>query len=170
MSGTSMGTYTHLTAEKRGMLMTERQTGSSGAAIARMLARSKSTGSRELRRNASEGGVYMASVAAQAYRTQRRRCVRSRRSRSACCRGIGTATSLTGVQPLGGGNVVERKSRFVVLCKRDDRGAWAVLESFTRQMKRLPAFLRQSLTTTGAARWPGMRSRRSGCGLKRLIW
>lgn len=44
------------------------------------------------------------------------------------------------------GTLVERKSRCVVLCKLKDCSAKAALESFTRQMQRLPAFLRQSLT------------------------
>ena len=44
------------------------------------------------------------------------------------------------------GTLVERKTRFVVLCKMDGCGAAAALESFTRQMKKLPAFLRESLT------------------------
>jgi IS30 family transposase len=36
------------------------------------------------------------------------------------------------------GTLVERKTRFVVLCKMDGNGAEAALESFSRQMKRLP--------------------------------
>ena len=44
------------------------------------------------------------------------------------------------------GTLVERKTRFVVLCKMDGCGAQAALDSFTRQMKKLPAFLRESLT------------------------
>ena len=44
------------------------------------------------------------------------------------------------------GTLVERKTRFVVLCKMADCSAEAALESFTRQMKKLPAFLRESLT------------------------
>ena len=44
------------------------------------------------------------------------------------------------------GTLVERKTRFVVLCKMDGNGAAAVLGSFTRQMKRLPAALRKSMT------------------------
>ena len=40
------------------------------------------------------------------------------------------------------GTVVERKTRFVV----DGCTAQAALEGFTRQMKKLPAFLRESLT------------------------
>ena len=44
------------------------------------------------------------------------------------------------------GTLVERKTRFVVLCKMDGCGAQAALEGFTRQMKKLPAFLRESLT------------------------
>jgi len=44
------------------------------------------------------------------------------------------------------GTLVERKTRFVVLCKMAHCGADAALESFTRQLKKLPAFLRESLT------------------------
>ncbi|WP_434991235.1 IS30 family transposase, partial [Xanthomonas melonis] len=44
------------------------------------------------------------------------------------------------------GTLVERKTRFVVLCKMDGCTAEAALEGFTRQMKKLPTFLRQSLT------------------------
>ena len=42
--------------------------------------------------------------------------------------------------------MVERKTRFVVLCKMNGNGAEAVLDSFTRQMKRLPVALRKSMT------------------------
>jgi IS30 family transposase len=44
------------------------------------------------------------------------------------------------------GTLVERKTRFVVLCKMNGNGAEAVLDSFTRQMKRLPVALRKSMT------------------------
>jgi IS30 family transposase len=44
------------------------------------------------------------------------------------------------------GTLVERKTRFVVLCKMNGNSAEAVLDSFTRQMKRLPAALRKSMT------------------------
>ncbi len=44
------------------------------------------------------------------------------------------------------GTLVERKTRFVVLCKMDGNGAEAALDSFTRQMKRLPAMMRKSMT------------------------
>ena len=44
------------------------------------------------------------------------------------------------------GTLVERKTRFVVLCKMHANGAEAVLDSFTRQMKRLPAALHKSMT------------------------
>jgi IS30 family transposase len=44
------------------------------------------------------------------------------------------------------GTLVERKTRFVVLCKMRGNGAEAVLDSFTRQMKRLPVALRKSMT------------------------
>ncbi|WP_080418117.1 IS30 family transposase [Burkholderia ubonensis] len=44
------------------------------------------------------------------------------------------------------GTLVERKTRFVVLCRMDGCTAEDALEGFTRQMKKLPAFLRESLT------------------------
>lgn len=44
------------------------------------------------------------------------------------------------------GVLVERKTRFVVLCRMDGCTAADAVEGFTRQMKRLPAFLRESLT------------------------
>jgi len=44
------------------------------------------------------------------------------------------------------GTLVERKTRFVVLCKMNGNGAGAALDSFTRQMKRLPAMMRKSMT------------------------
>ncbi|WP_337245224.1 IS30 family transposase [Luteimonas sp. gir] len=44
------------------------------------------------------------------------------------------------------GTLVERKTRFVVLCRMDGCTAEAALEGFTRQMRKLPAFLRESLT------------------------
>jgi IS30 family transposase len=44
------------------------------------------------------------------------------------------------------GTLVERKTRFVVLCRMDGCTAADALEGFTLQMKKLPAFLRESLT------------------------
>jgi len=44
------------------------------------------------------------------------------------------------------GVLVERKTRFVVLCKMDGCTSDDALVGFNRQMKRLPAFLRQSMT------------------------
>lgn len=44
------------------------------------------------------------------------------------------------------GTLVERKTRFVVLCRMEGCTAVDALEGFTRQMKKLPAFLRESLT------------------------
>lgn len=44
------------------------------------------------------------------------------------------------------GVLVERKTRFVVLCRMEGCTAQDALEGFTRQMKKLPAFLRASLT------------------------
>nr|WP_242539746.1 IS30 family transposase [Trinickia mobilis] len=46
----------------------------------------------------------------------------------------------------GAFNLVERKTRYLVLCRMDGCTAKDALEGFTRQMKALPAFLRQSLT------------------------
>lgn len=44
------------------------------------------------------------------------------------------------------GTVVERKTRFVILCRMDGCTAQDALVGFTRQMKPLPAFLRESFT------------------------
>ena len=44
------------------------------------------------------------------------------------------------------GTLVERKTRFDVLCKMNGKGADAALDGFTRQLKRLPAALRKSMT------------------------
>jgi IS30 family transposase len=44
------------------------------------------------------------------------------------------------------GTLVERKTRFVLLCKMDGNGAEAALEGFSRQLKRLPSSLRKSMT------------------------
>ena len=44
------------------------------------------------------------------------------------------------------GTVVERKTRFVVLCRMDGCTAADALVGFTRQMSKLPAFLRESFT------------------------
>ena len=44
------------------------------------------------------------------------------------------------------GVLVERKTRFVVLCRMDGCTAADALDGFARQMKKLPAFMRESLT------------------------
>ncbi len=44
------------------------------------------------------------------------------------------------------GTLVEHKTRFVVLCKMTGNDAEAVLDSFSRQMKRPSAALRKSMT------------------------
>ncbi len=44
------------------------------------------------------------------------------------------------------GTVVERKTRFVVLCRMDGCTSQSALEGFSRQMKVLPVFLRESLS------------------------
>lgn len=53
-------------------------------------------------------------------------------------KGAGNRTSV--------GTLVERKTRFVILSKMNGNGAEAALEGFSRQMKRLPASLRKSMT------------------------
>ncbi|WP_399506838.1 IS30 family transposase [Xanthomonas translucens] len=44
------------------------------------------------------------------------------------------------------GTLAEHKARFVVLCRMNDCTATDALEEFTRQMKKLPARMRSSLT------------------------
>ncbi|MDO5056221.1 MAG: hypothetical protein Q4E06_02695 [Lautropia sp.] len=44
------------------------------------------------------------------------------------------------------GVLVERYSRYLIPCKMDDGTAEPVLEGFTRQMKKMPAFMRKSVT------------------------
>ncbi|MFT7595191.1 MAG: IS30 family transposase [Paracoccaceae bacterium] len=44
------------------------------------------------------------------------------------------------------GTLVERKTRFVVLCKMDGNTAAAALQAFSRQMKHLPREMRKSMT------------------------
>ena len=44
------------------------------------------------------------------------------------------------------GTLVERKPRFVVLCKMDGNTAATALEAFSRQMKHLPREVRKSMT------------------------
>lgn len=238
-------TYQHLSAEERGVIMAEQQRGTSNAGIARLLGRSPSTLSRELRRNG--GGRYDAPLSGAAYRHRRAACrrhpklvegtplhgfvrdrllyhcwspeqiaatlrvmhpddttarvshetiyaaiyahpkgglregmiaalrqakpSRGRPRRSAAGRGGLRIPEGSGIKHrpeeiaqrlLPGhwegdlikgafnrsavGTLVERKTRFVVLCRMDDCSADAALASFTRQMKKLPAFLRESLT------------------------
>jgi len=243
-----MGTqYSHLSAEERGLIMAERQRGTSGAQIARMLGRCRSTISREVSRSHAASGAYDATAAGRRYRERRRSCrprlklaegtrlfghVRDkllyrfwspqqiaaklramhpddpswhvshetiyaaiyahpkgalrqgmitalRQAKSSRGRPRKTAARRGGLsipedieiknrpeeietRVLPGhwegdfikgafnrsavGTLVERKTRFVVLCKMNDCSAEAALESFARQMKKLPAFLRESLT------------------------
>lgn len=44
------------------------------------------------------------------------------------------------------GTLVERTTRFVILCKMDGGTAEAALEGFSRQLKKLPESMRTSLT------------------------
>ena len=240
------GTYHHLSAEERAMIMIESQNGSGVRAIAARLGRSASTVSRELRRG-RDHGTYNATGAARTYRERRLRCRRRRkleegtalhrlvhdrlvylrwspvqiaatlrtmpidecpgyvshetiyatiyahprgslkqgmiqalrqakatrgRRRTAkgksTCRFVPEARRIVHRPPevqgreLPGhwegdfikgaynrsavGTLVERRTRFVVLCRMDGCTADDALEGFCRQMKKLPAFLRESLT------------------------
>lgn len=235
--------YHHLSPEERAVLMIERRSGSSLRSIARLLGRSASTVSRELRR--AGAGAYDATQAARGYR-ERRRASRRRcrlipettlyqhvRDRLLICRwspqqiaarlrqmpeserpGLVSHETIYATlyaQPRGAlkqdmvaalrqakpargrrrttastrsfvpealriqhrpehiesrllpghwggdfikgaynrsavGVLVERKTRFVVLCRMNGCTAADAVEGFTRQMKKLPAFLRTSLT------------------------
>ena len=238
-------TYNHLSPEERGVIMSERQRGSSNASIARLLGRSPSTLSRELRRNGPD--AYAAPAAGAAYRRRRQASRRPRKvvegsalhgfirdhllyrhwspeqiaaklrlmhpddpqqrvshetiyaaiyahpkgalregmvaalRQAKPSRGLTrrTAAGRGGLRiPEGSGikhrpeeiaqrlvpghwegdlikgafnrsaiaTLVERKTRFVVLCRMADCSAEAALESLVRQMKKLPSFLRESLT------------------------
>ena len=69
--------YSHLSAEERAIIMIEYGKDTSVCAIARLLGRSASTISRELKRNCDGAAPsYNATRAAAAYRTRRERCVR----------------------------------------------------------------------------------------------
>lgn len=71
--------YTHFTTEEREKLLTYLAQGMKKIEIARELGRSRSSVSRELKRNSSEDGSYSAFEAEQKYRQRRKRCVRKRR-------------------------------------------------------------------------------------------
>lgn len=71
-----MSHYKHLTTEERETAMVLRAQGASMRAIARMLGRSPSTLSRELRRNSKASGTYSAAYADKLYRRRRKRCRR----------------------------------------------------------------------------------------------
>lgn len=72
-----MSHYHHLTTNERESILKYLLEGNSIRSISRMLGRSPSTISRELRRNASETG-YWPSKAAQRYQEQRKKCRRSK--------------------------------------------------------------------------------------------
>lgn len=71
-----MGHYKHLSTEERETAMVLQCQGASIRAIARMLGRSPSTLSRELRRNSKTSGAYSAAYADKLYRRRRKRCCR----------------------------------------------------------------------------------------------
>lgn len=66
------------------------------------------------------------------------------------------------------GTLVERKTRWVVLCRMDGCTATDALEGFDRQMKRLPAFLRESMTYDNGSEMA--RHRELSARLKMDIW
>ena len=68
-----MSGYAHLTADERDQLADLRSTGRSLRAIARALGRAASTISREIKRNALDGGAYRPHVADGAYMLRRQR-------------------------------------------------------------------------------------------------
>jgi IS30 family transposase len=68
-----MSGYSHLTSDERDRLADLKADGLSLGAIARTLGRAASTISRELRRNALDGGVYRPHVAEGAYLLRRQR-------------------------------------------------------------------------------------------------
>ena len=73
-----MNNYYHLSPEERATIMIERQQSQSIRAISRLLGRSASTVSRELKRHQSMGKLsYCASIAGRQYRENRKRCERA---------------------------------------------------------------------------------------------
>ena len=71
--------YTHFTTEEREKLLEFRAQGLKQIEMARQLGRSRSSVSRELKRNSNENGSYSAFEAEKKYRQRRERCVRKRR-------------------------------------------------------------------------------------------
>ncbi len=66
------------------------------------------------------------------------------------------------------GVLVERKTRFVVLCRMDGCTAADAVEGYSRQMTKLPAFLRESLTYDRGSEMAGFEE--LGRRLKMDIW
>lgn len=75
--------YTHFTTAEREKLLKFLAQGMKQIEIAQKLGRSRSSVSRELKRNSSEAGNYSAFEAEQKYRQRRKRCVRQRRLNNA---------------------------------------------------------------------------------------
>lgn len=75
--------YTHFTTAEREKLLKFLVQGMKQIEIAQELGRSRSSVSRELKRNSSEAGNYSAFEAEQKYRQRRKRCVRQRRLNNA---------------------------------------------------------------------------------------
>lgn len=74
-----MNCYSHLTMDERESILVMREKGESLSNIAKSLNRSKSTISRELRRNGRPIAGYSACYAQKQYEKRRRTCVRSKR-------------------------------------------------------------------------------------------
>lgn len=71
--------YTHFTTGEREKLLQFKAQGLKQIEIAQKLGRSRSSVSRELRRNSSPDGSYSAFQAEEKYRQRRKHCVRKRR-------------------------------------------------------------------------------------------
>lgn len=82
--------YTHYTTEERESLLQFQAEGLRQSEMARRLKRSRSSISRELRRNAGPDGRYSAFAAEEMYRQRRKRCVRKRRLDDPKCKGFVT--------------------------------------------------------------------------------
>nr|WP_244166643.1 IS30 family transposase [Burkholderia anthina] len=111
-----MTKYQHLSAEERAAIMIEKARNTSVRAIARLLEELRIIHRPEAIETRQWPGHWEGDLIKGAFN---RSCV---------------------------GTLVERKTRFVVLCRMNGCTAQDALEGFTRQMKKLPAFLRESLT------------------------
>ena len=80
-----MGSYRHLSREDRDQIAGMLSAGLPQGRIAEAIGKSKSTISRELRRNALDNGRYSAAIADGAYMERRQRCWSGTRSSALLC-------------------------------------------------------------------------------------